>query len=153
MVSALRKIETLRRLTARERRLALTAIGLVALTRAALWLIPFCWIQRALESRAPKRALDSRDRARTTHDVAWAIRLASRYVPRATCLTQALAAQFLLMRSGIESRIVVGVSNQESFQAHAWVESQGSILIGSTHDVERYAPILTMTGAPKKNAR
>jgi hypothetical protein len=152
MVSALRKIETLRRLTARERRLALTAIGLVALTRGALWLIPFRWIQRALEQRAPERAQEFRDRARTARDVVWAIRLASRYVPRATCLTQALAAQVLLARSGIESRIVVGVSNRESFQAHAWVESNGSILLGRTRDVERYAPILTLTGAPKKNA-
>jgi hypothetical protein len=73
-------------------------------------------------------------------------------VPRATCLTQALAAQVLLMRAGIESRIVLGVRNENDFQAHAWVESQGSILLGNTVGFERYAPILTMTGAPRKSS-
>jgi hypothetical protein len=152
MVGAFRKIKTLHRLTAPERRLALAALGLVALTRAALWVVPFRWIEHSLERCHANRRATSHNRSRTARDIAWAIRLASRYVPRATCLTQALAAQVLLIHAGIKSRIVLGVSNEKDFRAHAWVESEGSILLGNTAGFERYAPILTLTGAPRKSS-
>ena len=39
----------------------------------------------------------------------WAVRAAGRRVPMASCLTQALALQFLLGRSGHFSEVLIGV--------------------------------------------
>lgn len=65
--------------------------------------------------------------------IAWAAEVASRYLPVATtCLTKALTVQTLLLNQGYPAFIHIGVSKGESGQleAHAWVESQGKIVIG-----------------------
>ena len=50
----------------------------------------------------------------------------------ATCLTQAVAAQLLLVRSGHASEICVGVARDSpgAFRAHAWVELKGRVILG-----------------------
>lgn len=65
--------------------------------------------------------------------VAWGVSKAARYVPRATCLTQALAGQYLLARRGIASRIRFGVdATGAEFRAHAWLISGDSIVLGGS---------------------
>ena len=70
---------------------------------------------------------------------------ASRYVPRATCLTQALTMQVLLERAGYDARLRIGVArgDEGQFQAHAWVESQDGIVIGGS-DLGRYTGLLAL---------
>lgn len=62
----------------------------------------------------------------------WAVTRAARMVPQASCLTQALTMQILLGRRGYASRMHIGVAKNESggFQAHAWVECGGRIVVG-----------------------
>jgi hypothetical protein len=72
------------------------------------------------------------------------VRLASRYVPRATCLTQALTAQMLLGWAGLNSRLHIGVRLDGKFEAHAWVEGPGRIVVGGREGVASYVPILTL---------
>jgi len=71
--------------------------------------------------------------------VVWTVKLASRCVPQATCLTQAVAVQALLARAGHESRIEIGVAKDAAhpFQAHAWVVCGSKIMIGGP-EVTRY---------------
>jgi hypothetical protein len=114
-------------LSSRDRTLLLRAFFLVAAVRAGLFLLPFRTVKR-LSAR-------TRLRARTVHPVercAWAVRASSRYVPGATCLTQALAAQVLLAESGYHSRLEIGVRKDEHrrFRAHAWVVCREQIVIG-----------------------
>ena len=60
-----------------------------------------------------------------------AIEIAARRIPRATCLTQAIAAQLLLARYGNASTLRLGVlTSSGQFKAHAWVEHNGGIVIG-----------------------
>ena len=69
----------------------------------------------------------------------WAVQVASCYVPRATCLTQALAAQALLGFGGIPAAVRIGVAKEtEDFEAHAWLESGGKILMGGAEAAQRY---------------
>jgi hypothetical protein len=53
-------------------------------------------------------------------------------VPRATCLTQALATMILLGQEGHHSRMFIGVSRGEGqrMDAHAWVECSGEVIVG-----------------------
>jgi hypothetical protein len=59
-----------------------------------------------------------------------------------TCLAQSLAAQVLLTRRGYPTLLHIGVVRGEGgqFQAHAWVESEGKIVIGGS-DLEHYTPL------------
>ncbi len=75
--------------------------------------------------------------------IAWAVRTASRYIPGSrNCLIQALAAQVLLRQKGLPSQLRFGVAREQRsrLQAHAWLESQGKIVIGGS-DRERFRPL------------
>jgi hypothetical protein len=67
----------------------------------------------------------------------------SHYLPGATCLTQALAAQALLTHSGFPSLVEIGVSKDElqRFHAHAWVVCQGQVVLGE-RKLERYNSLM-----------
>ena len=60
---------------------------------------------------------------------------AGRNVPRATCLVRAMAGQALLARYGHPTDLRIGVLKDQSekrVKAHAWLESQGLVLLGGT---------------------
>ena len=71
--------------------------------------------------------------------IAWAIGIASRFVPHSTCLVLALAAQRMLAYHGHASDLRIGATKtaQNDFIAHAWVECNGAVLVGriDTHFV------------------
>ena len=64
--------------------------------------------------------------------IVWAVKAVARFVPGATCLTQAIAVQALLARAGHSSRLEIGVSKEASrdLEAHAWVSCNNRIVIG-----------------------
>jgi len=126
-----------------ERHLLLRAVGVVTLVRLGLWLLPFGTLDRLLSacvrsSRYPTHSLDQ---------LVWAVRAASARIPCASCLTQSLALHYLLARSGHPSRIHIGVAKAEGgeFRAHAWVESNGRILLNSPAEVAQYARLTSWT--------
>ena len=145
-----RKIRTIRGLPAAELKLALRVIGLMAVVRLALWTLPF----RSVKARAENVGISGVRRAdgTTPGQVAWAVKLAAKYIPEASCLTQALTAQIMLNRCGIQNRFHVGVvrdsarrpERKHGFEAHAWVECCGRVLVGGAGESARYAPILTV---------
>jgi hypothetical protein len=139
-----RKLRTIRDLPRDQRRLAVKTIGLMATVRLALSFAPFTWVKQQVESGTSRLACLMPDGI-SAEQVAWAVRLASRYIPGASCLTQALTAQVLLNRARIENRVYLGVTSQApgGFAAHAWVEHAGTILIGGSESL-RYAPILSV---------
>jgi hypothetical protein len=47
------------------------------------------------------------------------------------CLMRSLVLTRLLTRRGIESTLVIGVSTGDRFEAHAWVEHEGAVLLPS----------------------
>jgi len=145
------KLRTYCRLSRRERRLAMKSMLLVALVRLGLWLIPFRTIQRVCAYFGRPGGSGS---AAGTREIVWAVRLASRYVPRSTCLVQALAAQILLGRHGHAGQVHIGVALDEKlgFRAHAWVESEGEVLIGGSEELDGYAPMLVLDGSTRQSA-
>ncbi|TIN97096.1 lasso peptide biosynthesis B2 protein [Mesorhizobium opportunistum] len=68
--------------------------------------------------------------------VAWGVAAAARFVPRATCLTQALSGQYILARQGNASNIRIGVERGtgEQLKAHAWLISDNHIVLGGSVD-------------------
>lgn len=115
-----------------ERYLVLRALVAVAAVRLALWVFPFPWLRKFVE-RSLRGTSRSETAERLSVDrITWSVEAASRLVPRATCLTQALAAHVLLARGGYASRVRVGVARAEEgeFKAHAWLEHGNEVVIG-----------------------
>jgi hypothetical protein len=68
-------------------------------------------------------------------------------MPGTTCLTRALAATVLLERSGYPAQVRIGFGRNEESRlvAHAWVESDGPIVLGDS-DPTRYTPLVGLEG-------
>lgn len=72
------------------------------------------------------------------------VSVAARYeLCRPSCLSQALAAWWLLARRGIVTSVRIGVQkDRRGFSAHAWVERDGVIIMGGADSRERYQTML-----------
>ena len=66
--------------------------------------------------------------------VAWGVAAAARLVPGASCLTQALAGQYLLACQGQASKITIGIERDSGprLKAHAWLMSGDHIVLGGS---------------------
>jgi hypothetical protein len=128
-------------LPARDRRLILAAAGLLAGVRVGLWVAPLPRVQGALGrlGTAP-RAPDGR--RPPLERIGWAVAVAGRRVPGSTCLVRALVAQGLFARHGYASQLRLGVARGPGrvFEAHAWLERDGQVLVGGPVDA-RYVPM------------
>ena len=124
-----------------DRRLLLRAAGREAWISAGLRLLPFSYWRPRMNDSAPAAAANESMHPVPADRIAWAVSAAARYVPGATCLVQALVARDLLRNAGYPARICLGVDNhaEDRFQAHAWVECEGRVLLGGTESV--YAPL------------
>jgi hypothetical protein len=135
-------MQTLRRwldLPPAEKRLFLAASWWVVTYRLALWVLPLRFVlarsRRAVKREVPQAGtpqIELVDRA---------VRRAARYMPRATCLTRALASHTLLARRGIHTQLRIGVVKGANGQllAHAWLERDGARLV-PTEEVDKYLP-------------
>jgi hypothetical protein len=118
-------------ITAREAWLLSQAVFYTVATRLALWTVPSAHLLRFVRRRVDRIPADGGAGEPTGHTVAWSVRAASRRIPRASCLTQALAVQLLLARYGYSSKLQIGVARKDGhFVAHAWVEFGGRIVTG-----------------------
>ena len=101
------------------------------MVRLALWLLPSAAIVRLTRRLAtgPERATPRRP---SLGAIVGSVEASGRRVPRASCLTQAVAAQLLLHHYGYGSTLCVGVAKEanDAFRAHAWVEYEGRIIVG-----------------------
>jgi len=124
--------------SARERSILIRSFVWVTLFRIGLSVLPF--------SATKKWTIDNDEPISTDHDrqtvieVVRSIRVASRFVPHATCLTQALAARKLLEHYGQRAELKIGVTKSNGdFEAHAWLEIDGRIVLGKQRMHSRYA--------------
>jgi hypothetical protein len=144
-VSFLRRLRNLTRLTAAERRLAVSAVGTLALARVALATAEWPRVRRLVD-RAGGRGLlkDDPPYARAVSD---AMLRAARLMPGARCLPQALAAEVMLRRAGRSARTSIGVAlDGAPLAAHAWVESAGVMVTGDIADLGKYQTLVVFGG-------
>ena len=144
----MKKLRKFLRLPSADRRLLVKSTLLLGAVRLGLRLLPFQTSQRLLARMMPPTAeLQEVDQA-AIDQVVWAVTVASRYVPAATCLAQAMAAQVLLSHRGHPTRLRIGVARSDDgqFQAHAWVECQGRVVIGGTNNLSSFSRLPSLEG-------
>ncbi|WP_414564368.1 MULTISPECIES: lasso peptide biosynthesis B2 protein [unclassified Anabaena] len=76
--------------------------------------------------------------------VVWAVEIVSQYmIPKPTCLARALVTHILLAQQGYRTDLRIGVAKtqQEKFEAHAWVEIQGQVIIGNSRNLSYFIPL------------
>ncbi len=143
----MRSLERWRRLPAEDRALLFEALPLVVRIRLALSVRSFQHVRvtypGTVNGRTPNVELEP-------VRVAQAVRRASRWVPAASCLTQALATRVLLARHGHASTLRFGVAKNArgALEAHAWVEHGDRVLIGELPDLERFHRLPDLPGDP-----
>jgi hypothetical protein len=131
-----------------ERGLVLRTLPLVAAIRVALWVVPLRRVGRLI--RACEHLPFSIPADMPVSRLEWAVRAASRRVPMASCLTQALALQSLLVRSGRSSEVHIGVRKdaEAGLQSHAWVECEGNMLLSAPSEIIGYSRLLALGVRP-----
>src|SRR5947209_731091 len=131
-----------------DRRLLLVSLAVVASVRAALWILPFGRLRSAM-GLVQRRSRSSTHSFREADRIAWSVGSAARFVPRATCLTQALAGEVLLRRAGCPANLRIGDATDRAgkLEAHAWIESEGRVVIGD-HDLHRFTTLAPPVSAP-----
>lgn len=76
--------------------------------------------------------------------IVWAVQAAGRTIPgMKNCLVQAVAAEAMLLGAGhpCELRIGAAKNGPDELIAHAWLESEGRVLIGD-FELDRYTPLM-----------
>jgi hypothetical protein len=145
-----RRLEQLRALAPRERRLLARLILLLPAIGAALYLLGFKRTRDLLARLAPTQADQDRLAGASTADeaqrIARLVAIAAHHGPyRATCLRQSLALWWLLRRRGIPAELRIGVRKDSGdLQAHAWVELAGQALndpLGATSSYAAFSAL------------
>ncbi len=138
----MRRLHRFLRLTPADRQLLVEAALNLAAIRLALGLFSF---QTVLNLLTRMRGLRSRSvQGPQSSRIIWAVESASRHVPGTnTCLIRALAAHTLLNERSRPARLQIGVAKgpDGKLQAHAWVESDGKVLIGGAADLDNFRPL------------
>jgi hypothetical protein len=142
-VNRLRKFVLLAR---RDRVLLVRAGLLMSAVRLGLWTLSFATVRSLLIRLGGSRVADMQ----TTNAarIVWAVETVGRHMPMiGTCLIQALAAHVLLARAGFESNLGIGVTRRDGgeFTAHAWLEREGTFIIGGTH-AKQFVPLPVLKG-------
>lgn len=117
----------------RDWRLLIEAMLIVPAIRIALWLLPFRFVL-AIAQRPAAFAPNM-----TMERVLRAVHAIAQRVPRATCLTRALAAMMMLARHGYPSTLRLGVAKEDDrVAAHAWLERDGVTIL---HEADAFTPL------------
>jgi hypothetical protein len=121
-----------------DQRLILKSFFLNYYMRFMLWLLPFQHVQKIVQNMGKKR---NKNYIEISH-LMWAINTSSSHVFRSTCLTRALTAQILLYQNGYSSTLLIGVTKNQHFEAHAWVEYNGNVVMGKSE--KEFIPIIDL---------
>ncbi|KAA9397180.1 lasso peptide biosynthesis B2 protein [Haloarcula sp. CBA1130] len=86
------------------------------------------------------QALPCHRQSGSPESVRWAVLTAGSRLPGTyDCLDRALAGSTLLVANDLPHCLRFGVDTQsDTFEAHAWIESNGDVLIGDVADFERF---------------
>ena len=131
------------RLPAPDRRRVFEAVVQVTRSSLELRLVPATRTVALLGSVGSDNPEESVEQAqlREAALVGRAVAAAGRRLPwHPTCLRQALAAQRMLRRRGVASRLHLGVTSAAVAEAHAWVTVQGEPIVGRA-GLDRFVPL------------
>jgi hypothetical protein len=137
----LRDWRTFRSLGAERRGLIVEAAALSGVVWLGLRLVSFVRLRRLLDAWAKGTTASWSDTP--PEAIGWAVAAVGSRSPARTCLIEALTADAMLRRRQYESVLQLGVRKTEDrlrpLDGHAWVESNGVIIVGVIENLGEYA--------------
>jgi len=119
-------------LPVRDKLVAIESLLWVIWIRILLWILPFPSVQRRVQKMVRESGPRDEDSISMPRLRAM-ILVASRFVPRATCLVQALAGYIMFSKYGYNTSIKIGVlAENGEFEAHAWLEQDEKVVLGES---------------------
>lgn len=136
----LKRLRNFFRRSPADRLLLVKSAMLLGIIGVGLFLLPFKVVLVRVDSVKPRKGLKHGKDTIAAKRISWAVSKVSRYVPFTKCLAKALAVKVLFAREGYEAELCIGVDKcgNDQLKAHAWVESQGEIVIGNMDDLSRF---------------
>jgi hypothetical protein len=138
------------RLNNKDRILILKTFFFLAGIRLGLRLMPLTTIRRFIGRSVRISSGELRHNTQELDKAIWAIESVGNHIlGDGPCLTQALAAQYVLTRFNKPSELCIGIAKDErgKLVAHAWVESDGIIVIGGSEDsLKQYTKLPSLEG-------
>lgn len=120
------------RLTSRDKLVAIQSIYWLIIIRIMIWIFPFHSVKKKVQKIAGN-VNPHVNNAVSMSKLRVMIALSARYIPRATCLVQALAGFILFSKYGYETSIKIGVLTENGeFEAHAWLEHDDKVVLGES---------------------
>jgi hypothetical protein len=116
------------------------AFPVVVLTGLILRVVPFRFLRKSLVKRLSTNTLTRPADLAEIQKIVRSVDFFSRFHPFASCLTRSLSALLLIKFNGEHAILKIGVAKDEdeSFKAHAWLESNGRIVIGQVPSTSQY---------------
>lgn len=124
----------------RKKKLVIETLILLWLIRIALWIVPFRVMNKWLGYFQFNGHRNGETDWVAINRIVGTVKTGSKFVPFATCLTQALTARTLLRFYGQDAVLQIGVAKDEKGKllAHAWLEIDKRIIIGKLSGHKRY---------------
>ena len=137
------KIRKFLYLPSSERLVFVKSVILLFLVRFVLFIFPFKTVLNLLEWAKSKSMKPRYVKGIDSDRIARAVEVSSRYIPFTKCLAKALVTQMLFANYGYLSQLRIGVKKDgpERIKAHAWVESQGQIVMGNLENLSQFNPL------------
>ena len=125
----------------RGKKIFLQAYLVMTLIRLGLWLLPFNRLQNLVAKSKQLAFLALAPDQVNVNRIALAVYRCSRYQPASPmCLARALTTAVLMNIYSLPHEVKIGVAKGEKgIDAHAWVISQGVVVVGDIPDLSRYA--------------
>ena len=141
------KLAKARELSGAEWLLLLKVSALLPVVRLGGKLLPFKTLvslfsgNQSLDGQGTRKDRPAPDR------LAYLVEVASRHhLLKPTCLEKSLVLYGILRRKHVEAALRIGTTKKDGrFEAHAWVEHRGQVLLGGP--VEHYSPLLPLETA------
>jgi transglutaminase superfamily protein len=149
----MKRINKFIQLTLAEKSLLFRCAGAVAFSTVGLRIFPWHRLQSVLLKIAGRQTRQLHSSRPTVEQIKWAVRASSHFIPKATCLPQALAAQYLLVRCGYAADFQIGIARNQGgkLEAHAWVVGENQTVIGEVKELERFTPLSKGEGQAKEH--
>jgi hypothetical protein len=141
MAGVVAKILRFKRLNWRDQCLLVSVALLLCVVRLVFLGLPFPLIRRRFRGVFQCRGNKVIGREPRAWRILWAVETASRYLPCMNhCLTKAVVAKVLLNRHGFDVDLQIGITRtgQGKFEAHAWLESEGRVILGNLNNLNQY---------------
>ena len=135
-----RSLASFLRLPGTEQRLLIRAAITLVIAKAAVKTMPLGDARRTV-TRLQRRRVPAP--SPSPERIGWVVATAGRIAPGLrNCLVQALAAEALLIRAGYACELKIGAAKTgtDELTAHAWVERDGTILVGA-FEANRFRPL------------